>query len=168
MSHPNAVEPDVRISKYPRHGRCHAGDAEQYHVSVPTGRGSVHGLTEVLSLNPAEAEAAVLGLLCEFPLAAAGRVTAEYLAQLPDTPDTTPLDADELIQAAIHAVNVAARLVPPGSSRRLREAMASTLGMPPAAAPRSPKPLRTGPRSESLNPGHRSSNQSPSKGRTAP
>ncbi|MFI6982812.1 hypothetical protein ACIBSV_29985 [Embleya sp. NPDC050154] len=135
MSHPNAVEPDVRISKYPKHGRRHAGDAKQYHVSVPTGRGTIHGLTEVLSLNPAEAEAAVLGLLCEFPVAAAGRVTAEYLARLPDMLETTPLDGDELIQAAIHAVNVAARLVPPGSSRRLREAVASTLGMPPLPAP---------------------------------
>ncbi|WP_331769345.1 hypothetical protein OG948_36815 (plasmid) [Embleya sp. NBC_00888] len=81
------------------------------------------------------AEAAVLGLLCEFPVAAAGRVTAEYLAQLPDTLETTPLDGEELIQAAIQAVSVTARLVLPGSSRRLREARASTLGMPPLPAP---------------------------------
>ncbi|WP_331772571.1 hypothetical protein OG948_54710 (plasmid) [Embleya sp. NBC_00888] len=135
MNNPKAgAEPDVQVTKYPESGMRHRGDTKQYYVSSPRD-GCVHYCADVLSLNPREAEATVLGLLRAFPVSDANRVAAAYLTHLPQTLEAESLDTDALIRAAVHAARIAARLVAPAHSHRLREALASTLGMAPHPTP---------------------------------
>jgi hypothetical protein len=136
VSGPSAVVPDVEISRYPirNEERRHCGDSKQYYLSVPGMGGCTHPVTDVVSLNPAEAEAAVLGLLDTFPIADATRVAAEYLTRLPATLRGAPPDGDALIRAAVRVVRIAAGFPAPEQGRRLRKAMETAFGDAPVAA----------------------------------
>ncbi|WP_331738452.1 hypothetical protein [Embleya sp. NBC_00896] len=133
MSYPESmVVTTVQVTKYPKPGQRHCGDAPEYYVSVPR-HGAIGYSPDVLRLTARAGNETVLGLLRAFPLADANGVIGEYLTG-GHRLEAQPLDADELIRAAVDTARFADMLLSPEGRHRLREAMGGTLGLAPIPA----------------------------------